>query len=196
MSTHPDAPQQAMSHTEKIEAIARVCHDANKAWCEAHGDDSQLPWEHAKGWQRNSAMKGVEFALQGRTPAEQHQAWCEEKLGDGWVEGPVKDPDAKTHPCLVPYEQLDTWQRTKDALFLGVVHALAPSLGLASTPADRLVMPPEEVDWSTALTLETRNGASRVFLVATASLSALPDAKPETILREGVRGISKLIPTD
>ena len=30
-----------------VEEIARVCHNVNKAYCEAIGDDSQVTWEEA-----------------------------------------------------------------------------------------------------------------------------------------------------
>jgi hypothetical protein len=43
--------------------IAQVCHEANRAWCEVNGDTSQKPWNEAEQWQRDSAIKGVEFAM-------------------------------------------------------------------------------------------------------------------------------------
>jgi hypothetical protein len=36
----------------------------------------------------------------------------------------VKNPDAKEHPCFVPYDELPAEQRTKDYLFQAVVRAL------------------------------------------------------------------------
>ncbi|MFD0468599.1 RyR domain-containing protein [Nonomuraea thailandensis] len=53
-----------------------------------------------------------------------HEAWCEHKRAEGWTYGPDKDPDAKTHPCLVPYDQLPVEQRVKDAVFHAIVGAL------------------------------------------------------------------------
>ncbi len=38
--------------------IARVCHEVNKAYCEALGDNSQPTWEDAPEWQRSSARMG------------------------------------------------------------------------------------------------------------------------------------------
>src|SRR5689334_12100829 len=84
------------------EVIARVCHEANKAWCEANGDSSQVPWAYAPQWQRESAVTGVQFALANSdAPASaQHDAWMADKISDGWKYGDTKDPDLKTHPCL------------------------------------------------------------------------------------------------
>lgn len=109
-----------------IETIAMVCHEANRAWCLANGDDSQLPWEGAPQWQRDSAVNGVEFALNHpeATPADQHDAWCRDKTRDGWTYGETKDAVAKTHPCLVAYGDLPEMQRAKDRLFTAIVGAL------------------------------------------------------------------------
>jgi hypothetical protein len=111
-----------------VEAIARVCHEANRAWCEAHGDRSQVGWDAAADWQRASAIEGVEKALNGATPEELHDSWCAFKRADGWVCGDVKDAGAKTHPCLVPYDELPDEQREKDHLFAAIVTTLGRSV--------------------------------------------------------------------
>jgi hypothetical protein len=110
----------------RTEDIARVAHEVNRAFCEANGDYSQRKWEEAEQWQRESAVKGVEFALlnPNATPADQHQSWVDAKRADGWVLGPIKDAKAKMHPCMLPYEQLPLIQKTKDHLFRSVVAAL------------------------------------------------------------------------
>lgn len=104
--------------------VARVCHEANRAWCEANGDHSQAPWDDAEQWQRDSSVEGVQAALDGATAEELHERWCEAKLRDGWTLGAVKDAEAKTHPCLVPYGELPEEQRRKDHLFHAIVGAL------------------------------------------------------------------------
>jgi hypothetical protein len=110
-----------------IEQIAKVCHEANKAYCEGIGDNSQKSWNEAEQWQRDSAVKGVEYRLDNSTaaPSAQHDAWMADKVKDGWVYGEEKDATAKTHPCIVPYNELPEEQRKKDSLFQAVVDALA-----------------------------------------------------------------------
>lgn len=109
----------------RIDRIARVCHEANRAYCQALGDDSQPAWEDAPAWQRESARMGVDLHLSGDFgPEASHISWAKQKMDDGWVYGPVKDPAAKTHPCLLPFNQLPREQQAKDFIFRGVVHAL------------------------------------------------------------------------
>ncbi|WP_018865117.1 RyR domain-containing protein [Thioalkalivibrio sp. ARh3] len=112
------------------EDIARVAHEANRAYCLSIGDDSQPTWEDAPEWQRDSAVAGVIAHLErDLTPEESHESWMRHKAEDGWVYGEEKDPEAKTHPCMVPYEQLPEEQQAKDALFSAVVSALEPHHG-------------------------------------------------------------------
>ena len=106
--------------------IAMVCHQANKAWYEANDDNSQKDWHGAEEWQRQSAIMGVEFRLGNPNAGKdsQHNAWMQDKVNDGWVYGDVKDAVAKTHPCIVPFEQLPEFQQKKDALFCAIVDSL------------------------------------------------------------------------
>jgi hypothetical protein len=115
------------------EACARAAHEVNRAYCLAIGDGSQPSWENAPDWQKVSALKGVVTALAGATPRESHEAWRAEKERDGWVYGETKDPAAKKHPCMVPYDALPPEQREKDMLFLCAVRPMARALGLEVT---------------------------------------------------------------
>jgi hypothetical protein len=110
----------------KVRLIASVCHEVNHAYCEALGDYTQPSWDSAPQWQQDSAIKGVEFTLDtpDSTPEDNHKSWLAEKEAAGWKYGEIKDVEAKTHPCMLPYEQLPLEQRVKDHLFRAVVNAL------------------------------------------------------------------------
>ena len=109
------------------EQIAKVCHDTNRSYCQAIGDNSQPAWEDAPDWQKKSAIAGVEYHLNNpnSTPADSHNSWLKGKEADGWKYGPVKNPETKEHPCFVAYSQLPIEQQKKDYLFLAIVRALA-----------------------------------------------------------------------
>ena len=115
-----------MDHAAEFTAIARVCHEANRAYCVTIGDDSQKPWEDATEDQRSSAINGVEKIATGETkrPEQSHESWYAHKAANGWQYGEVKDELAKRHPCMVPYDQLPKEQQAKDYLFFGVAKAL------------------------------------------------------------------------
>lgn len=120
----------------KILACAQAAHQTNRAYCQAIGDDSQPPWETAPMWQRESAYAGVLGVINGNTPEQSHESWLKQKEMDGWKYGPVKDPDAKQHPCFVPYAELPPEQQAKDHVYVAVVKAMAVALGLLSAPAE------------------------------------------------------------
>ena len=111
-----------------INDVAKVCHEANRALCECQGDLSQVSWELAPEWQKDSAVKGVVFNLDhpDAPASSSHESWLQVKEEEGWKYGPVKDAEKKEHPCFVPYDQLPIEQQAKDHLFKAVVTALSP----------------------------------------------------------------------
>lgn len=111
-----------------IDDAAKLCHEANRTFCEMIGDNTQVSYEEAAQWQRDSAISGVRFQLDNPDlPASaSHENWMKEKLEQGWVFGEQKNSHLKTHPCLVDYSQLPVNQQIKDHLFKSIVAALAP----------------------------------------------------------------------
>lgn len=114
----------------QIHEIARVAHEINRAYCQALGDESQPPWDEAPAWQRDSAIKAVNFHLAhpDAGPQATHESWLAQKRAEGWRYGAVKNPETKEHPCFVPFDELPREQQAKDFLFRAVVHALAAQL--------------------------------------------------------------------
>lgn len=102
--------------------IAKLTYEVNRVYCRSIGDHSFPEWEAAPEWQRQTNFKGVEFHFENpeATPVDSHNSWLEEKKADGWKYGPVKNPEAKEHPCFVPYNQLPPAQQFKDEFFVGI----------------------------------------------------------------------------
>lgn len=128
--------------------IAKTCHELNKAYCEATGDNSQPSWEEAPEWQKNSAIAGVNMHLNNpdATPTDSHNSWLKQKEEEGWKYGPTKNPETKEHPCFVPYDQLPESQKAKDYIFRQTVHSLKPFLSIVGMANINAPIPAGPVD--------------------------------------------------
>ena len=117
--------------TDKLEIVARVVHEAIRAYQTALGESPAAAWDKAREWERTSTITGVRFRMENPNtpPSHQHNQWMSEKLANGWTYGPVKDPSLKTHPSLVPYAQLPETERRKDQLFAVIVRVLVDPMG-------------------------------------------------------------------
>lgn len=107
--------------------VARIAHEINKAYCEGIGDKSQVSWDEAPDWQKESAINGVKFHFENpdARASSSHDNWLAEKAGDGWVYGEVKDPEKKEHPCMVAFPDLPVEQQAKDHIFKAVCKSLS-----------------------------------------------------------------------
>ncbi len=115
-----------------IENVAAICHAANRELCLSQGDVSQVRWDKAPNWAKESAISGVEFHVANpkAKPADSHKEWLKHKEADGWTFGEIKDTAKKEHPCMVPYGKLLAEQRLKDCLFTAIVGAARPFIAL------------------------------------------------------------------
>ena len=43
-----------------------------------------------------------------------HDVWAGSRIAEGWPYGEQRDDQLKTHPCLVPYEELPETEREYD----------------------------------------------------------------------------------
>ena len=54
------------------------------------------------------------------SPSELHEDWVRAYEAMGWVYGPERDVEKRTHPDLVPYDDLGQMERDKDAVFVAL----------------------------------------------------------------------------
>ena len=45
-----------------------------------------------------------------------HENWADQRIKDGWTYGQKRDDENKTHPCLIPYEQLSEEEKEYDRI--------------------------------------------------------------------------------
>lgn len=113
-----------------VELAAEAAHEMNRVYCASMGDYSQPIWADAPEWQKSSARMGVRAVIDNpnQTGRDSHEGWLKVKRAEGWTYGPTKDVAAKTHPCMVPYEELPIEQQKKDYFFIGVVRLILDGL--------------------------------------------------------------------
>ena len=112
--------------SEQLTQTAKVAHEVNRVWCEYNGDNTQPSWDDAPEWQTNSAMSGARFHMNNPEAGDDalHNNWMQDKINDGWTYEPIKDPENKLHPCLVPFSELPREQQFKDQLFRTVCRSM------------------------------------------------------------------------
>ena len=111
---------------KKIQKIARICHNVNKAYCESLGDNSQPSYDDASEDIMESARAGVIKVISNPCimPEDIHNEWVYYKMLEGWTRGNKKDSIMKTHPCILPYNELPKEQKAKDYIFIAIVRQL------------------------------------------------------------------------
>ncbi len=113
------------------EIIARLCHSANRAYCDIIGDPVAPAWDDLDEDTRQGSMAAVRLAGaapdSGRTNEALHEAWVTERKLAGWKYGKELDRERKIHPNLVPFDELPVFQRRKDNLFRHIVKAMIES---------------------------------------------------------------------
>lgn len=79
--------------------------------------------------QFQSLLDGVQFAKDhpNMTPEENHENWMREKMRQGWKFGDEKDFEKKTHPDLIPYNELPDIEKLKDTVDI-IAHCKAEEL--------------------------------------------------------------------
>jgi hypothetical protein len=115
--------------------MAPVVHAAIRAYQIAIDTPSPCsPWNRATGEERESTVTSIHAALSGVDYRAQHDQWMAQRLAAGWTWGPVRSPERRENPALVPYDDLPLASRRLDALLNSVVAALLGPLGDKQEP--------------------------------------------------------------
>jgi hypothetical protein len=110
------------------EQAARVVHALFIEMQAVLGDDMpSRPWFSESRKQRKLVLDGVRRIREQPmlTAKDHHEAWRTGKRAQGWAYDPVKDPAEKTHPDMLPWNELSPEAKDKSVLFLAVVRALS-----------------------------------------------------------------------
>jgi hypothetical protein len=122
-----------MTNDQRVEILAAACHSSWFSYTVLGLGEPGEPWPTAPDWQKDSLRAGVKFwdakcaEQETEMPFESmirllaplsHVNWMAHKKAEGWVYGPEKDPEKKTHHCMVPYNDLPEDQKKKDAVVI------------------------------------------------------------------------------
>jgi serine phosphatase RsbU (regulator of sigma subunit) len=66
----------------------------------------------------------------------EHIRWCWNKILNGWIYGKVKDERKKTHPSIIPYEELSESEREKDRELVRLIPALLHDIDFEVCPVN------------------------------------------------------------
>lgn len=110
----------------KVEVIAELAHNINVEYTRGMGENNAfklMPWGALSNMAQSSMRHGVRLHLKNPDAGPQagHEEWLRYKVEQGWVYGELKDEVAKTHPCIMPFDQLPKEQQAKDHIFRAAV---------------------------------------------------------------------------
>ncbi|MEO1407627.1 MAG: RyR domain-containing protein, partial [Pseudomonadota bacterium] len=85
-----------------------MVHETLRVWAEVRDLDALPSWDDAPQWMQESTLNSVRYVLENPDAdgARQHEQWLSKKTADGWCWGETKDPEKKTHPLMIPYDEL------------------------------------------------------------------------------------------
>jgi serine/threonine protein kinase len=63
-----------------------------------------------------------------------HEVWASKRVAEGWIVGPTRNDNTKTHPDLVPFEQLSTTEQDYDREVVRSVLKAAIAMGSRIEP--------------------------------------------------------------
>lgn len=66
-----------------------------------------------------------------------HDVWAAGRIKDGWTYGPVRNDAEKTHPCLIPYNELSDSEKEYDRATALETLKLISKLGFSITKRKR-----------------------------------------------------------
>lgn len=81
-----EAEQAALdAQAEKVENLARIAHEANRAFSIGNGDTLHRGWHECPVWQRSAMRAAVNLHMD--KPGEDHSAWMTEAFDESWANG-------------------------------------------------------------------------------------------------------------
>jgi len=112
--------------------IAEILHNAISVIPRTDGSVI-VPWEALNGVLKDRAADTVDRLMRkmwqfphGMSDDYCHKVWYDNMKDMGWSYGPAYSLEQKLHPSMVPFDELPTDEKIKDAIWSGIIYVLYP----------------------------------------------------------------------
>jgi hypothetical protein len=98
------------------------------------------PWDERDAPFRDQFLGVIEMMCgsdRKSSPEELHDDWVRAYEAMGWTYGPTRDPKAKTHPDMVPFDKLGFREQIKDAVFVALCEVARQWIVPDPAPSER-----------------------------------------------------------
>ena len=82
-------------------------------WIIQYDDETRKVYSGSDGYSREKLPEEL-MELVEVMAKNVHEVWSQSRLSEGWTYGARRDDEKKTHPCLVPYEELPEIEKDYD----------------------------------------------------------------------------------
>lgn len=110
----------------KIQQIAQLCHESGRLFSKIIGAEAPPDWESLTPDEKAEIIALVDYRIENTNApfSAQHAKWKDNKIAAGWKFGKIFNEDKKTHPCIIPYDELPINTRRADAIAVAIINAM------------------------------------------------------------------------
>jgi hypothetical protein len=111
---------------DRIESIARICHESIRALKEIQGDHGLLPWRLSPEHVRAQIIADIKLIIEepALTAEELHRDWLAAQRASGWTFGHVQDNLHRLSPNVLPWKELSRETRRTYELKIAVTKTM------------------------------------------------------------------------
>lgn len=128
-----------MSKTVYFDYIGKLAFEFINFIRKLNGETEFEKWEDLSIERKQFIYHNINDVIVDRniTGRDLHNKWAELRIEKGWKHGEVTDRENKIHACLVPFDDLNFFQKLKDDIFVQVIKS---SIDHEYEPTDKQVL--------------------------------------------------------